>query len=75
MSTDDEEIEDEEIVLNNVHLSEGDLFIVRRKELLALVRELWPRLSDDERLKVMEECCTYCGTTTLPCYCAPGYDV
>lgn len=37
-------------------------------------RSSWMELTDDQRLKLLALCCVYCGTTSLSCYCAPGYD-
>lgn len=61
--------------IREARLTEGDITYVDRKDLAATVHALWPHLADAERLAIMQECCTYCGTTDLPCYCAPGYDV
>lgn len=38
------------------------------------VRADWISLTDEQRLELLSLCCTHCGTTQLPCYCAPAYD-
>lgn len=45
--------------------------------LLLQVKELFAKLTDDERMEVLNDYCTYCGQNEKElgkCYCAPCYD-
>ena len=49
-----------------------------REELLRMVNEYLRSLPDDEIRKEflsdIDSVCHLCGSTILPCYCAPSYD-
>lgn len=34
----------------------------------------WLKLSDEERVRLIDLCCRHCGKTKLPCYCGPEFD-
>jgi hypothetical protein len=45
--------------------------------LLLQAKELFAKLTDDERMEVLSDYCTYCGQNEKEfgkCYCAPCYD-
>lgn len=46
--------------------------------LLLHAKELFAKLTDDERMEVLSDYCTYCGHNEQElgkCYCAPCYDI
>jgi hypothetical protein len=46
----------------------------RLAEWSAKIEAEWRRLSDGERVTLMDLCCRHCGTLKLPCYCGPEWD-
>ena len=46
--------------------------------LLLQAKELFAKLTDDERMEVLSDYCAYCGQNEKEfgkCYCAPCYDI
>jgi hypothetical protein len=71
----------EQMILENENLNEAESPQLNIGavigSLLSQVRELFAKLTDDERMEVLSDYCTYCGQNEKElgkCYCAPCYD-
>lgn len=63
-------------ILNTEETANSDLGAVNSL-LFLQVKELFAKLTDDERMEVLSDYCIYCGKNEKElgkCYCAPCYD-